>query len=178
MNLDDDLQRHRATLGALRKAIQEFPDEAWTRAPAPGGWSPSQVYGHITVIGNGFSFKNLETCLEEGGHLGGRKRFPGYVILWGNRLPGSRRITVEFPPELLPKLLSKAEAREAMDALESRAESCLLRIAAAGPRRTARHFLLGWLTAAEWFRFVEIHHRHHLEGQLARLLKAAGAAPR
>ena len=177
MNLDRALQRHRTTLGALRGLIPGFSDEAWGRAPESGGWSPAQVYGHIAIIAKGFSFKNLDACLAENGHLGGRKRWPGYMILWLNRLPGSRRIKVEFPPELLPISMSKGEAREAMDALEARAEAYLPQVAAADPKRTAKHFLLGWMNAPEWFRFVEIHHRHHLEGQLTRLLAAAKASP-
>ncbi len=177
MNLDRALQRHRATLGALRGLIPGFSAEAWERSSAPGEWSPAQVYGHIAIIAKGFSFKNLDACLAESGHLGGRKRWPGYMILWLNRLPGARRIKVEFPPELLPIAMSQGEAREAMDALEVRAEAYLSRVAAGDPSRTAKHFLLGWMNAAEWFRFAEIHHRHHLEGQLTRLLAASKGFP-
>ncbi len=171
MNLSKDLRRHRATLRALRALISEFPDEAWAQAPQPDAWSPAQVYSHISIIAEGFSFKNLEACLDGSAQLGGRKYLLGRIILWTNVIRGSRRVRVDFPPELLPRSLNKSEARAAMDALEARAEAFAPRVASADLRFTSKHFLLGWMNAAEWFRFAEIHHRHHLEGQLHRLLQ-------
>ncbi len=173
MNLSKDLRRHRATLSALRALILEFSDDAWARAPQPGVWCPAQVYSHISIIATGFSFKNLEACLDGSGQVGGRVKLLGRLILWTNVIRGSRRIRVDFPPELLPLSITKEAAREAMDALAAKAEAFAPRVAAADLRFTAKHFLLGWMNAAQWFRFAEIHHRHHLEGQLHRLAEGA-----
>ncbi len=171
MNLNNDLQRHHQTLDALRELIPEFGPEAWEHPGQAGGWSPAQVYSHIALIANEFSFKHLDACLAGEGPAEGRKSLLGFFVLGTNVIRASRRIRVDFPPELLPSFPSPEEARRAMEGLLARAEATLAKVAAADPARRSKHFLLGWMNAAEWFRFAEIHHRHHLEGQLQRLLK-------
>ena len=173
MSLDKDLRRHHATLDALRELIGEFNGEAWERPGHGGGWCPAQVYSHIALIADGFSFKNLDACLKSEGRSGGRKSLVGFIVMGTNVIRASRRIKVAFPPELQPASPSREEAQWAMEGLVARAEAYAPRVAAADPARRSKHFLLGWMNAAEWFRFAEIHHRHHLEGQLQRLRTAS-----
>jgi hypothetical protein len=84
-------------------------------------------------------------------------------------MPGALRVKAPFPPELLPRPITKDEARALLARLAAEADRLAPQVAGADPRQRARHFRLGWLNAAEWFAFLEMHHRHHLEGQLARL---------
>jgi hypothetical protein len=69
----------------------------------------------------------------------------------------------------MPRPISKEEARALLGRLRAGAESLAPRVEASDPGQRVRHFRLGWLNASEWYRFMEFHHRHHLEGQLRRL---------
>ena len=170
MSLARDLRKHHRTLDALDELIGRFDDLAWIRPAPDGGWSPAQVYHHIQLVAEGFSFPNLETCLRGEGRIRGRLPWPGRLVMALGRIP-RRRIQVDFPPEMRPRALNREEARAALASLRTRAEDAARRLPGADPRQSARHFLLGWLRTAQWFRFVEMHHRHHLEGQLRRLLE-------
>ncbi len=169
MSLARDLQKHHRTLDALTAMIDRFDEQAWTRPAKDGGWSPAQVYHHIQLVAEGFSFPNLETCLRGEGRIKGRRPLIGRIVMAMGHFP-RRRITVEFPPELLPSAITREEARAALASLRARAEEAALRVPGADPHQSAKHFLLGWLRTPQWFRFIEMHHRHHLEGQLQRLL--------
>ncbi len=171
MSLARDLAKHHKTLDALEAAVDRFDAEAWLRSAPDGGWSPAQVYSHIQIVAEQFSFKNLETCLKGEGRLDGKRSFRARMVFWLGHFPKGRRIKVEFPPEMLPAALSKEEARRAMASLRAMAEAYAARLPQADPRMSAKHFLLGWLRTEEWFRFIEMHHRHHLEGQLRRLME-------
>lgn len=173
MSLSRDLRKHHRTLDALAALIGQFDEAAWMRSPPEGGWCPAQVYHHIQLVALQFSFKNLEICLAGEGRLKGRRPWAGrLVMLWGSFPP--RRIKVEFPPELLPVAISREEARVAMADLKALADDAARRLPAANPDQSAKHFMLGWLRTAEWFRFAEMHHRHHLKGQLQRLVRLPG----
>lgn len=174
MTVQHDLQRHRATLGALEGLLDAFPDEAWTRAPAPGAWCPAEVYDHIGRIAEGYVLPRLRKCLSGQGQAGSRT-LAGHLLLWMARIPGAWRIRAPFPPELLPKPITRDEARVLLSRLRTHAENLAPEVEAADPAQRARHFRLGWINAEEWYRFMEMHHRHHLEGQLRRLAASQGA---
>lgn len=176
VSLARDLRKHHRTLDALTGLIGRFDAAAWTRPAPDGGWCPAQVYHHIQLVALGFSFKNLEICLTGQGRHRGHRPWIGRLVMTLGRFP-LRRIKVDFPPELLPRAISREEAREAMAGLRAMAEDAARRLPDADPDQSAKHFLLGWLRGEEWFRFAEMHHRHHLRGQLRRLLRdRAGAS--
>ncbi len=175
MAIEDDLLRHRRTLDQLRALLEACPEEAWFRPPRPGAWSAAEVYDHIGRIAEGYAFPRLEQCLDGGsGAKGAGPGLLGRFVFWWRSIPGSWRIRAPFPKELLPQALTKEEARALLAHLRAKAEAYAPAVAAADPEARSRHFRLGWLNAAQWFQFVEIHHRHHLEGQLKRLLPTTG----
>lgn len=164
------LHRHHATLAELARLLEGIPDAAWTAPPAPGAWAPAEVYDHLGKIADGYVGPRLADCLEGRGRTGSPSLL-GHLFLWMGSLPGALRVKAPFPPELLPKRLSKDEARALLSRLGTEAGSLAPRVAAADPAQRTRHFRLGWLNAEQWFAFLEMHHRHHLEGQLKRLLR-------
>lgn len=163
------LERHRGTLLSLKASLESIPEERWLSAPEPGAWCPAEVFDHIGRIADGYAFKHLERCLAGKGTRTSLGLIGRLVFLLG-RIPGSWRIRAPFPPELLPTAISKDEARALLAHLGERAEAFAPLLEGADPDQRARHFRLGWLNAKEWYQFAEMHHRHHLEGQLVRLV--------
>lgn len=182
MTVEEVLARHERTLDALRERLDLIPDALWAWRPAPGSWSPAEVYDHVDRIARLYSYPKLEACLRGEGHPGGSRTLMGWCLLNAPWLAGIFRHRRDFPEALRPLPLSKPEAARALDALRHRARRAAPLVAADPGASRVEHVALGWLTAPQWFHFAEIHTRHHLEGQLARIHRAwarhPGALPR
>lgn len=166
------LERHERTLGELRARLDGIPGPMWGWRPAPGAWSASEVYDHIDRIARLYSFPQLEACLRGEGRRGGGRTLLGWSLLGAPWLAGFFRVRRDFPAALVPAFLPQAEAAARIDGLLDLARGAAKQVAGDPGRIRVRHVSLGWLTAAQWFAFAEIHTRHHLEGQLARLQTA------
>jgi hypothetical protein len=75
-------------------------------------------------------------------------------------------------PEYTPHAISRDAARIGLIAVRAHIVELAPRIGDADPRMTVRHPALGDLNAPEWFALGAMHLRHHLRGQLHRLLRA------
>jgi hypothetical protein len=166
------LERHERTLGELRARLAEIPGPMWGWRPAPGAWSAAEVYDHIDRIARLYSFPQLEACLRGEGRRGGGRTLLGWCLLGAPWLAGVFRVRRDFPEAFVPAVLPQEEVAARLDGLLDLARGAAERVALDPGRLRVRHVSLGWLTAAQWFAFAEIHTRHHLEGQLARLQTA------
>ncbi len=172
MTVPEILACHERTLDALRARLEEMPEGMWGWRPEQGSWSPAEVYDHVDRIARLYSFAKLDECLTRGAARGGRRTFMGWCLLNAPWLAGIFRHRRDFPEGLRPVPVSRREAARALDALRVRARGAARRVAADPGARRVEHVALGWLTATQWFHFAEIHSRHHLEGQLARIRRA------
>lgn len=182
MTVQQMLARHERTLAALRVRLEEIPEPMWTWRPAPGAWCAAEVYDHVDRIARLYSFARLEACLSGEGRSGGSRSLMGWCLLTAPWLAGIFRHRRDFPAALAPAPISKEEARRNLEGLRARARAAARKVERDPGLRRLEHVALGWLTAAQWFAFAEIHSRHHLEGQLWRLRRAwarrgEGAAP-
>lgn len=166
----DILKLHCDTLAALEAQLEAIPDHRWHWRPAPEVWSAAEVYDHIGKIALLYSFPKLEACLQGKGESARRRSFMGWCLMTGPWLAGVFRHRREFPPELVPQGITKAQARAMLAELHQRAEQVAPKVKAAGRSLRVEHVRLGWLHARDWFAFAEIHSRHHLKGQLQRLM--------
>jgi hypothetical protein len=165
---DDLLHRHLATLDALEAAMARIPEARWAQAPAEGGWSAAEIFDHVGRLAMGYGFPRMEACLEGRGGPG-RRSLLGVLFLGAPWLAGTFRLRQRFPPELAARVISRAEAQSLLETLRGRTRAAWPRLREADPDCRVHHLRLGWLNAEEWFRFLELHARHHLKGQLRRL---------
>jgi hypothetical protein len=166
------LQRHEAVLDALQARLDALPEPLWTWRPEPGAWCAAEVYDHVHRIARLYSFPKLEACLEGAGRAGGSRTALGWLVMAVPPLAGAFKVRRDFPEELLPSKITQEAARLQLEELRALARQAAPRVGADPGLRRARHVSLGWLTAQQWYAFAAFHHRHHLEGQLARLLAA------
>jgi hypothetical protein len=164
------LCRHLVTLDALEGVLARIPEAGWTWRADEDSWCAAEIFDHVGRLATGYGFPRLEACLEGRGERGGRRTFAGWLLLSWPSLAGAFRLRQKFPPELRPQAASKAEAAAMLRELRRRAEATAPRLAAADPELRVKHVRLGWLNASQWFAFAEVHARHHLRGQLRRLL--------
>lgn len=158
MNVEAELAKFDAVCDRWIAALDGYDDASWRRVPAAGVWSMSQVYAHIIEVGS-FGVEKVAKCGERA-PAKSQKTLAGHLVYWFGSLPPLRIKAPAGVNSAPAEPESKASAREALLAIRSRMHALAPTVHAA--RGVATHPILGKLTATEWFRFMEMHLRHHL----------------
>jgi hypothetical protein len=154
---------------AYNATLPEISEEQFQCTPPAGGWSYSEVYSHIFDMSI-LSLKEVENCIKGNGKVKPTAFIVKAILFFGS-----------FPPKAkykVPQLLLGRERKinkiAAADFIERFLEQLHLvysKLHLADPAIKTRHPRLGYLNAEQWFRFTEIHLKHHLK-QLRRIEKS------
>jgi nucleotide-binding universal stress UspA family protein len=162
---------HRAILAEMvkyDKLLEAVDEDSFQRTPAENVWSYAEVFSHVLQANLG-SLYAIDKCLLQTATLSpGRSNLVSWLILSTGRFPPIVKLKVPARIASQIKKTGKDEARQLMDKFQSRLEEIHARIDSADPDYKFEHPRLGLLNAIEWYRFVEIHTRHH-EKQLQRI---------
>ncbi|MEZ6015982.1 MAG: DinB family protein [Planctomycetota bacterium] len=169
MQTERTLSRFERTMQLWLSRLEPRNDEDMARPPADGGWCIGQVCDHVLVAG-AVILDQVQLCIDGEAEEVGFRWKPALICAYGSIPP--MRIRVPRVPALeaaaRPATLTKSEALAGFGAFAARTRA-LVEPAAAAPRNLKRpHPIVGHFNAAQWFRFNEMHLRHHLR-QLARL---------
>jgi hypothetical protein len=149
--------------------IINVSEEDFQKNPEGGGWSYSEVYSHLFQSNLG-SLIAAEKCINGTGERS-RKRANWVVraILFFGYLPPGK---IKAPARIAAMVskIDKEQARNLIVRFKSRLTDICPRIEKASPDIKIKHPRLGLLNAKQWFRFIEIHTRHH-QKQLERIKK-------
>ncbi|MEP7218352.1 MAG: DinB family protein [Bacteroidota bacterium] len=146
-------------------ALDRYTPEQLIAKPADDGWSMGQIYNHLIQTALRMQFREIDACLNGIGTAGGSKTLPGRLAFAIGSIPPIKikgSPSREYTPEPTSDVAGlKLEMRGLID--EMRVMAGKLEKAGGAIRRERRnHPALGMLNAAEWYRLVEMHHRHHL----------------
>ncbi|MCX2582817.1 DinB family protein [Pedobacter sp. MR22-3] len=149
--------------------LSSYTDDIFQLTPPISGWSYSEVYAHI------FDASLLSLIAMDNSITGkGKKQathFMVKLILLLGSLPPAKKYEA---PKILADRVRKISKTEAMDFImefETALEKYYPKIATADLQLKTKHPRLGYLNAKQWFRFIEIHLKHHLK-QLERIEKS------
>lgn len=170
--MSPQLEANRQTLAEYRRRLEHISPQALTAVPPGETWSPGQVYTHILMVANFFSLDKATRALAKDPDPALGLNDGGINVFTHNSLPPSQFKMPDGVPAP-PQPAHHAELLEAFDALDE-GMAALANDLAVGLDRGGRtkHPFLGFLSAAEWFTFIDIHNRHHLR-QLDRLTGGA-----
>ena len=158
----------KTTTDAYRKRLKEVQPAAFNLNPADGGWSYAEVYAHIFDLSL-LSLEAIDSCMS--GEAKQRNTpFITKVILYFGAFPPAMKFKVPKQFESRVKKISIAEANKLMDEFECKLQPYPEKLKGALPMQKTAHPRLGYLNAEQWFRFTEIHLKHHLK-QLKRIDK-------
>ncbi|HEV7365852.1 MAG TPA: DinB family protein [Gemmatimonadales bacterium] len=159
---------HASAVSELVGAARRFSDGAWTRALAPGKWSPAEVTSHVIEA---YEVLRRELSGGPGMQLRG-SRLQRWVlrrtmlpaILRGRPFPTGARA----PRETRPRELH-ADPTAALAALEVTADAFTRELMARSADRRLRlsHAYFGPMSARQSLQLAAVHTRHHarqLEG--------------
>ena len=154
--------------GTYLSKLETIGDSSYSIVPPIGGWSVSQVYSHIWEASL-LTLVTMEDCIKGKG-VERPTAFAVIMILFFGALPPGK---YKAPDMLkgLDKDISKDEARRLIALFVTKMEQSFEKLRTANPEIKTKHPKLGYLNAAQWFRFIEIHLKHHLK-QLERIEKS------
>ncbi len=168
MTVEAERRAIEAALDEYRNRLDAISDELFDRSPNGGGWSYAEVYSHIMQATLGSSIA-LEKCTTSSCVPTTRGRTPiGVFVFTFGIFPGR----VKVPPAILEKSpvkkISKEEARNLIVKCRKRIDAVAKLIFDSKPNKRVKHPRLGLLNAAQWFKFILIHLKHHIR-QLNRI---------
>ena len=156
------LRDHAAAVSQFVDAAQRFPEAAWSRALAPGRWSPAEITSHVIEaykvlrreLGGGPGMQLRGSRIQR--WLLRRTMLPG--ILRGRPFPAGARA----PRETRPRELH-ADPASALAALETTASAFARDLSALQADRRLRlnHAYFGPMTGRQSLQLAVVHTRHH-----------------
>ncbi|MFP4976497.1 DinB family protein [Paenibacillus sp. CN-4] len=129
-----------------------------------GEWSLGQMYVHLIQSALHMHLRNADSCLtgSGGGELSAGKTPRGVTAFEQGEFPPVR-IRVPDSPQYTPaQPESKEELAEGLSRVSRAMEDMSNRLLESESSRVIAHPGFGELNAAEWYRLVEMHYRHHL----------------
>jgi len=154
---------------AYSATLNKIPEEQFQLTPPAGGWSYSEVYSHIFDMSI-LSLKEVENCIKGDGKVKATAFIVKVILFFGSFPP---RAKYKVPKVLLgrERKISKIAAADFIKRFLEQLHLVYSQLHLADPLIKTRHPRLGYLNAEQWFRFIEIHLKHHLK-QLKRIEKS------
>jgi hypothetical protein len=147
--------------------LTEVSEDLFTQNPPDGSWSYSETFSHI-FQSNLASLIAIEKCVIGTGVLSKKPtKWQVSAILFFGRLPPGK---FKAPAQIasMVKKLSKEEAANLIVKFRNRLTEMKSKVEKADEYQKVKHPRLGLLNARQWFRFIEIHTKHHTR-QLKRI---------
>ena len=149
--------------------LTEVSEEMFTQNPPEGAWSYSETLSHIFQA-NLASLIAVEKCVIGTGVFSEKRtKWQVSAILFFGRLPPGKFKAPEQIASMVKKL-SREEAANLIVKFKNRLLELKNKVEKADKYQKVKHPRLGLLNARQWFRFIEIHTKHHIR-QLNRIKK-------
>jgi hypothetical protein len=168
MSIASDKQSLETALAEYRRRLDQIPDAQFNATPPGGGWSYGEVYSHILQANLG-SLIAVERCGNGTGKIDNKPLgLLAKLILAMGFFP----FKFKAPEKIAAQVsnISKEEARNLLVKLKTKIDHMAPVALKCSTFSKIKHPRLGLLNAKQWFRFIDIHTRHHLK-QLNRIQK-------
>lgn len=164
MGIQGDTRALRAVGARLAELMAWDDARLYARVESVSAWSVAQQLEH--VLHAGLSMLLVIERLAAGVEHDvirdrGSPSMPGRAVLLTGRIPRGRADAPDFTlPQGVPARAALAESVEGFTVrLAARAATA---DALRSVPRVGRHPVLGWFSAAQWWRFLRVHSEHHL----------------
>lgn len=166
MSIAADKKSLEKTLQEFRRRLDVIPESQFNAVPPGGGWTYGEVYSHILQADLG-SLVAIERCANGTGKIDDKRL--GWLAQFIFLL-GSFPVKFKAPDKIAAMVnnIGKEEARNLLVKLKVKIEQMVPVVNRSSTFSKIKHPRLGLLNARQWFRFIDIHTRHHLN-QLNRI---------
>ncbi len=149
--------------------LSGITEEEFQMKPSSNAWSYSEIYFHIfdASILSTKAIRSIDTGRDEGGRL----TFIGWAVLFFGAFPPSVRL--KAPKNILARVksISKEEALRLIESFETKLTFVANITTNIDLISRVKHSRLGALNRNDWFKFIDVHLKHHLK-QVERNRKA------
>lgn len=155
---------------AYQEKLNQIPEALFQTTPAIGGWSYSEVYSHIIDLSI-LTLEEVKECINGEGEKDKPTAFLVKLLLFFGSLPPA--VKYKVPKKLAARVhkITKAEASALITHFLAALDIVYPGLDQADLSIKTRHPRMGYFNAKQWFRFVEIHLKHHYK-QLLRIEKS------
>ena len=147
--------------------LTEVSEEMFTQSPSDGGWSYSETFSHIFQAKLASLIAVEKFVIGTGVFSERRTRWQVSAILFFGRFPPGKFKAPEQIASMVKKL-SKEEVANLIIKFKNRLTELKNKVERADKYQKVKHPRLGLLNSRQWFRFIEIHTKHHIR-QLNRI---------
>ena len=147
--------------------LGELSEEEFQKSPAEGVWSYAEVYSHIFKA-NLASLITVEQCINGTAEKSsaGTHWMVRLILFFGRFPPGKYKVPASIAG--FTAVITKEEARNLIIKFKTRLALITPAVSKATSFHKVKHPRLGLFNASQWFRFIQIHTRHH-QKQLLRI---------
>ena len=167
------LAEHERELAAFLHVVARIPPDAWTRAPAPGRWSPAAIVAHVREaydFGRAAAAGTAAMRLlvpRPTAWLSRTLLLPLLLVL--RRFPRGANAPAEVLPDVAAaERIAPGDAAARLRHSAAAAAAALHQAARGHPRRRVQHAYFGALTPRLALRLLSAHTAHHGRGLAAR----------
>jgi len=169
MTIEAERRAIEEALDVYRNRLDTISDDLFDVTPPGGGWSYAEVYSHILQADLSSTIAvekcTLSTCVPTSK---GRTLIGLFVLTAGRFPPFPVKVPKGVAAIIPAKKINKEEARNLIIKCRKRVNDVAARIFDSPKNNRVKHARMGMLNARQWFKFILIHSRHHLE-QLDRI---------
>ena len=167
MSLKSNFNRLIEAITRYSYKLNNYTEESFQLKKHTDVWSPAEVYAHITTA-NRLTVKGMKKAsnadaTEDNSSLTWAAR----VIFLTGKFPAGRKAP-DVIVKRTPELKSIADAKNALDELESELNEVWDMRHSWSKTQKLKHPALGMLNNEQWIKFMLIHSKHHLK-QLDRI---------
>ena len=155
---------------AYQHKLTEIPEAQFQLTPPIGGWSYSEVYSHIFDLSI-LTLGEVQKCINGEGEKDKPTVFMVKLLLFFGNLPPA--IKYKVPGKLASRVhkITKSAAQDMITRFSAEIDQVYPKVNQADLNLKTRHPRMGYFNAKQWFRFSEIHLKHHYK-QLMRIEKS------
>jgi len=154
------LENFNHTLDTWIKALEQYDFTHLCTKPAPDSWSMGQVYMHLIEDTN-YYIEQIKICMSNNDHAMDQASPTAKTMFLNNDFPDE---IIEGAPSnsSIPQPVSKEQLVGSLMNLKDEINHVGVLILNSPFRGKTKHPGLNYFGADEWFRFAEMHFRHHV----------------
>ncbi|MEO0898465.1 MAG: DinB family protein [Bacteroidota bacterium] len=141
------------------ESLHHYSEEEFNFQPDENSWSLGQVYYHLLVTSKGILNQYIPDCLTQLENLSEKKSTTGTYLFLLGKFPPIKAQYKGTPP---PSSVNIEEIRQEFPTINKWMMQRMVELDHSEGSGKRHHFTLGYLSAYEWFQFVEMHFHHHL----------------
>jgi DinB superfamily len=162
MALKEIYSDFKTSFDQFNDGLNHYSEEDLKKKKDDDVWSLGQMYNHLLNGTRNFHFRMIEKCLSDNENSDDQKSAAGERSFRENlfsagevKVPPSPQYTPTQPPSI-------AEVKQRLTQLDADMKTWMPKIESSANKGKMKHFAFGYLSAAEWYKLIAMHFRHHL----------------